>query len=314
MKTIRQPFFIALALSVFPFLSFSQGTNTLNGYKYVYIPQLYYNTTSVEATKTVTDGYGNIRYQKTEETPSKIEDEYHVVEHLRQLFLNKGFAVLINTSELKDDPCLMLTCTVKHDWSTIGLKRTSNIALTISNCNNEIIFNTNKSAVWALLGNAQDASIAATDLAFQDIADMTYKFDASLKTKNIQIPEVEKTTETEQTIKTYLSSNTVPHDSIEGIYISYQASTYYKFGVIKSGDVFKAIIIESDAINWKQGEVKALFEQSPVKGLYAVKWYMADKSIQQTFAHFKDKVFISVDIKTGQQEFIKMFPLPKSSK
>ena len=111
-----------------------------------------------------------------------------------------------------------------------------------------------------------------------------------------------------------MRSNTL--DPIEGIYKVYQTGniTYYKFGIIKHDNKFKAIIIESDLKQWKQGEVKAIFEQSSMRGFYSVRWYMADKTPQETFGSITNNALLSIELKnpkTGEKEedkFIKMYP------
>jgi S1-C subfamily serine protease len=105
-------------------------------------------------------------------------------------------------------------------------------------------------------------------------------------------------------------------EPLEGIYKSYQSDgmLYYKLGIIKVGQVYKAIVIESELKYWKLGEVKAIFEPSSVKGLYAVKWYMANKTPIETFANMDNDALLNIELKnlsTGekrQDKFIKMFP------
>lgn len=146
-----------------------------------------------------------------------------------------------------------------------------------------------------------------------DITSNHYSYNSSL-TPQIQLPDVEKTTETEESIKAYLTSNKI--DPIEGIYKSYQSDhlTYYKFGIIRKDEKFKAIIIESDLKSWKPGEVKATFEQSSMKGVYSVKWYSGTKTSQETFGYLKNDGILSLELsnlKTGEKTqnlFVKMYP------
>ncbi len=129
-----------------------------------------------------------------------------------------------------------------------------------------------------------------------------------------EYPEVEKTSETEESIKAYLTSNKL--DPIEGIYKSFQSNnlSYYKFGIIKKGDKFKAIIIESELKHWKTGEVKAEFEESSMNNLYSVKWSKGNKTSSETFGLLEYGGILTIDFKdpkTGEKQpekFIKMFP------
>ena len=129
----------------------------------------------------------------------------------------------------------------------------------------------------------------------------------------MNLPIVESTSETEQSIKTYLLSTKL--DMIEGIYKSMQVEgmPYYKFGIIKLNEKFKAIILESNLKQWKPGEVKAYFEPSSIKGVYSVKWYMGNKIVYETFGNIDTPGLLTIDLKdqTGQKRqdnFIKMFP------
>jgi len=142
---------------------------------------------------------------------------------------------------------------------------------------------------------------------------LKYHFDSTL-TPQFQFPEIEKTNETEKSIRQYLDSNKL--DPIEGIYKSYDPSqiTSYKFGIIKSGDKFKAIILESIQKHWKVGEVKAYFEHSSMSGLYSAKWYMGNKTSLETFAKIDNTGTLYVEFpnqqngEKTQSKFIKMFP------
>jgi S1-C subfamily serine protease len=95
--------------------------------------------------------------------------------------------------------------------------------------------------------------------------------------------------------------------------------SYYKFGIIKQGDKFKAIIIESDLKQWKPGEVKAIFEQSSMRGFYSVKWYMSNKTFEETFGNMNNDALLSIELKnpeTGEKvedKFIKMYPAATGS-
>jgi S1-C subfamily serine protease len=142
---------------------------------------------------------------------------------------------------------------------------------------------------------------------------MSYQFDNKL-TPQPSLPEVEKTNDTEESIKKYLLSNSL--DPIEGIYKSYQNTgmPYYKIGIINKSGSFKAIIIESDLKYWKTGEVKAVFEKSSMKSFYSVKWYMGNKIPYETFANMDNEALITIELKDPkngekrQDKFIKMFP------
>jgi len=261
----------------------------LDGYKYVYV-------------QTVTYQNGGT-------------DIWGISSMLRTFFTNKGFIVLTESStppkELEQNPCLLLSCFINHTNVVTG---TNKVTITLKNCKNEIVHSNTGSAMgWSV----QDDFNKATKRAFSQISSMSYSFNSS-KTPQFEFPEVEKLAETEESIKEYLS--TAKLDALEGIYKSYQTERmpYYKIGIIRKGDKFKAIILESDLSYWKIGEVKAVFEQSSMKGFYSVKWFMGNKTPYETFANMDNEALLSIELKdqkTGekrQDKFIKMYPAASS--
>ena len=267
---------------------FSLG-QTLDGYRYVYVPTLSYTDGTIDA--------------------------WNISGMLRTWFSNKGFIVLTEQSpvieELKRDPCLMLTCEINHTNVVSG---TNKVTITLKNCKQEVVHTKTGSAMgWSL----QDDYNKATKRAFEDINAMKYVFnpEKTISKEFIKaLPTLEMTGLTEESIKKYLSENKL--DPVEGIYKSYQneGMSYYKIGIIKNGDKFKAVIIESELAHWKTGEVKAILEPSSMKGFYSVKWYMGDKKPFETFGSMDNAALLSIeliDIQSGkkqQDKFIKMFP------
>ena len=271
-------------LTLLLFIAVTYG-QTLDGYKYVYVETLTYENGR-------TDIWG-------------------ISNTLRTYFSNKGFIVLTESSEqpeeIEQDPCLLLSCFIDHTNITVG---TNEVTISLKNCKRETVHSNTGSA---MAKTVQDDFNKATKIAFSQIKNMSYSFNPS-RTPRIEYPKVEQTNETEQTIRTYLTSNKL--DALEGIYKSYQTDqmNYYKIGIINKGNQYKAIIIESDLKQWKVGEVKAVFEQSSMKAFYSVKWYMGNKTSLETFANMDNEALLSIefkDPKTGekrQDKFIKMFP------
>lgn len=224
------------------------------------------------------------------------------------------------------EPCLIAFISIyegnlPNDWNC------GSVRIEIRNCKNEIISNKLVKSKNAICSYPYDCCYSKWAMAVSSyFSGFTYKYDSSLnKLKTLKhdsllnklktlLPEVEQTNETEESIKVYLSSNKL--DPIEGIYKSYQSDqlSYYKFGIIKQGDKFKAIVIESDLKQWKVGEVKAVFEPSSIIDLYSVKWSMGNKVSFETFGLLENEGLLSMefkDAKTGekrQDKFIKIFP------
>ena len=269
-------------------LTISSFAQTLDGYKYVVVQTL--------------------TYQNGE------EDIFGISSILERNFEAKGFTLLSEDrtnwlTDAKNNSCLILICTPFHNGA-------SSAGFTIRNCKNQILFDEKStSANWS--NDYRDNYTRALKNCWVSINKLSYAFNP-LATPELDFPQVPKTEETEESIKRYLTTNKV--DPIEGIYKSYQSDqlSYYKFGIIKQEDKFKAVIIESDLKHWKIGEVKAVFEQSSMKGFYSVKWYMGDKQAFETFGLLENEGLLSVEFKNSQSgekrsdKFIKMYPTASS--
>lgn len=258
----------------------------LNGYKYVYVQTLTYQNGR-------TDIWG-------------------ISSKLRTAFSKKGFVVLTESSqpnqEIKNNPCLVLRCFIGHTNVVTGINK---VTITLKNYKNQVV-HTNTGGAMGF--SVQDDFNKATRRAFNKIKRMPYCFTPE-STPKIEYPEVEKTTENEETLKNYFAENKL--NNIEGIYKSYQAENlpYYKIGIKSRDGKYIAIIIEAEQNNiWKAGEVKAIFEPSSMNGFYSVKWYMGNKTSYETFAMMENEAILSIEFKnpqTGEKrtdKFIKMYP------
>lgn len=264
--------------------------NIFNGYKYVYLAPLVYQDGSI--------------------------DKWGIRSQVKKKLLGSGLSILETTTPPQGvDVCLIVSCFIDH--TNNAYQATSDyVYLKFTNCANQVVYSS-QGATGALVTSFQQGWRKATKSATSDFNYYRFSFDES-KTiaKQIEknLPTLELTGLTEDSIKLYLSSRKI--DPIEGIYKSYQSDgmPYYKIGIIKIGSIYKAVIIESVWTYWKQGELKATFEQSSMKGLYSAKWYMGNKTPYETFASMDNAALLTIELKdqtTGekrQDKFIKMFP------
>ena len=266
--------------------TYGQNVKSFKGYRYVYVPtSLYYE--------------------------GKRADIWGITAHLREFFSVRGFTVLTEQSgvvqEVVYDPCLVLWCTMEHTAKDRG---GNSVTITLRNCKNEVVYTGTGSAKRM---GYQSEFTAATKEVITKMASVRCQFDPSF-TPVMENPEVEKTNETEESIKAYLSANAL--DPIEGIYNSRQDSNlaYYKIGIVNRGDRFKAIILESPFKAWRPGEVKAVFEPTSMQGYFAAKWFMRNKSRVDTYATMENPGLLAIEIGTDskgaktQDYFVKMFP------
>lgn len=267
----------------------AQDVKNFNGYKYIYLPPLEYQN-------------GRI-------------DIYGISAEARGYFQEKGFGIITDISdpsklfkEVQDNPCIVLTCYIQHPAPNA---MSNKVTISFYNCYNQLVYKTKGSGSMGM-DISGDYRIA-TKKALREFRNNSYSYDLSL-TPKIIYPEVEKTEETEQSLKDYYANNSL--NPIEGIYKSYQSESmgYYEIGIKKFDGVFKAIILESEHKHWKVGEVKAIFEPSSMKGFYSTKWFMGNKTEEQTFALLENGVILSIEFenpKTKEKtssKFIKMYP------
>lgn len=279
---MNQKIRLLLILSLLSTVSFAQ---LLDGYKYVYVQTLTYNNGRT--------------------------DIWSISSKLRASFSKLGMIVLTESSNAPEDyekePCILVRCFIDHTSVQSGVNE---VTITLKNCKDEVVHTNTGSAMGLSL---QDDFNKATKRAFSKLESINYNFNPA-NTPQFDFPNVEKTDENYETIKSYLSSNKI--EPIEGIYKSYQTDqlSHYKIGIIKVGVIYKAIILESDLKHWKIGEVKAIFEPSSMRNLYSTKWYMGDKKPIETFSMLENDGLLSIEFKdaeTGekrQDKFVKMFP------
>jgi len=241
-------------------------------------------------------------------------DSYGVSASLRNYFQSFGMTLLSSDykawpPDAKADPCLVAVCyPFTNGQSTVGL--------TIKNCKNEVVY-AEKSSSLNWTNDFQNNYNRALKNCLDKLDKRHYSFNSNM-TPVISLPAVETTKQTEASIMNYLTANTI--SPLEGIYKSYQTDAlgYYKLGIIKLGNTYKAVIIESFLKQWKLGEIKAVFEPSAISNIYSVKWYMANKTPVETFGKLDDEGLLTIDLinqATGvkeQQKFVKMFPTSPS--
>jgi hypothetical protein len=205
--------------------------------------------------------------------------------------------------EAKANPCLIgyWDLIIKDAFGS-GAKAN----LKISNCENVALYDKTNTASSFGASYDKNADIAS-ERAFDNFKKFAYAYDVSL-TKKITYPEVENINMDENNLKSYYDSTEL--DRIEGIYKSYKSDFNYKLGIIKDADKFKAIIVESDLPQWKNGDVKMIFESTALEDVFSVKYYMADKTSIETFANVEGGL-ITVEFKnlTGQNEDLKLLKL-----
>lgn len=222
-----------------------------------------------------------------------------VAQLLRGRFHELGFLVA-NDVEIENfagnyDVCLILNCRI------VGLE--DNTYFMFQNCLGEVVF------FETYLGNysysQSENSLKAAKRFVKLFSNYTYIFNSANSPK---FPFVEQTGMNEESIKEYLRNNELY--PIEGIYKTYdlQSNSEYQFAIIKSGNDFKAIIIECNNLNWKLGEVKATIQSSAAKNVFSASWCNLYKSSEKAVVKLEGDALLSIELKDEKLNFIKLFP------
>lgn len=249
-----------------------------NGYKYILIPNLDYG--------------------------AKGKDIYGTGSELVSYFQTKGYEVIFGweeellPSELKFNRCLGLYVSFSHRPNPYE------VTLDFGNCKRE--------KFKELKGKGGNYK-KALEIIFNELDKKgVYSFNKNL-TPTIEYPIVENININETQLKVYFDSTKL--DPIEGIYKTYKSDSHYKLGIVKVGDKFKAIIIESDYVQWKKGDVKAVFESTAAEGVFSTKWYRGDKTSKETFETFANLEggLINVEFENPNREnddikLLKLYP------
>lgn len=286
--------FIVLLISILTFSSLlGQSIENLNRFNYLTIQPIQYQ-----------DGRTDI---------------YGMMPKIKDVFVSKGYGFYPWQSkqvpnDLKKEPCLLLTCLVEQKGVVRAQSTNAKIRLSFYDCNRQLIYQTKFQGGSIIFSNFTNYFQKAVNKTLKPIEKFKYYFD-SIKTPQLNLPEVKNTDETEETLTSYYDSNNL--NDIEGIYKSYQSEGlgYYKIAIKKYDIKYKAIILESELSHWKTGEVKAIFEPSSVSGFFSVKWYMGNKTSYETFANLESKGLLSIEFQNPetkekrQDKFIKMYPL-----
>lgn len=259
----------------FLLLSISNFAQDFDGFKYVVIDNKDYRT--------------------------KEDDKYEISAMTAQFFKSKGFETVIGS-----DSSFYPTDLNRNICNGLYVKYfiTNNaVSLIFSNCKREIMKN--------LIGSTETTYEDSLKSIFSELNKQNnYSYDENL-TPTIEIPvSVEKVNKSEVELKIYFDSNKI--EPIEGIYKSYKSDEYYKIGIIKVDDIFKAIVLETNKPDWGNGEIKGEFESTAVEGVFSIKFYNGNKKLIETFANLEGGL-MTVELKNQEGEeinmkFLKLYP------
>jgi hypothetical protein len=228
-------------------------------------------------------------------------DTYGISENLAKFFKSKGYEIIIGRDNLiyPTDLNLNICKGLFVNYTTSE----SSIVVYFYNCNKELI----KSFSFLANGNTKDN----LNSFFEEMNKLkNHSYNENL-TPKIQVPIiVQKDYKNEIELKSYYDTNKI--DLIEGIYKSYKSDEYYKLGIIKVDDIYKAIVLESNKPIWEFGEIKAEFETTAVEGVFSIKFYNQNKILIETFANLEGGLItvelINPEGEDTNMQFLKLYP------
>lgn len=241
-------------------------------------------------------------------------DIWGIAPIVRDVFQKKGFSIvtpqMMQNPNFQEELFSMLRCEIFHtqdNWTG------ATVVLTFRDFNGNVVYKSSGGCGLAM--NVQGWFEKATKRALREVSLMRYKYDPD-KTPKPQIPDVEMTDWTEETIRAYLDENK-SLDNIEGIYKSIGSETlgYYRLGIIKEGYKFKVVVLETDQKLWKVGEVKAILEPASLN-VYSITWYMGMKQRVEVFGQLDSRGILDVDfssVNSSTSRFLKVYPLSQDT-
>ena len=240
-------------------------------------------------------------------------DVWGISAQVRQAFADKGFSIISDMNLINSikphDSNTVLYCAIDHTNIIDGY---NTVSLTLSDLTGNTVMVCSGKGIGL---TRQSDYTKATRNALSKIVNMSYHYDPS-KAPNVQVANVEHSDYTEPKIREYLDTAT-RLTAIEGIYkvIPNENSSHYRIGIIKDGDFYKGIILDSDIEAWKVGDVKVVFKKANM-GLYSACWYMVNKTSFETFAQVDSRGIIKVDFSgRGEKDvrMLKLYPLTTAS-
>ena len=244
------------------------------------------------------------------------DDEYFLCSNSRDYFKTKGLILVQEQNipeELRSNPCLALKLEIRSDFSRgFANNLTYGVSMDFRDCLENSIKKLRNTSSNELASDQKNYD-KSLKRCFNDL-DKTlenYFFD-SILTPKVEFNEVENINKDEITLKSYYDNTKL--DPIEGIYKTYKSDSNYKLGLIKDGELYKAIIIESDFPHWIKGDVKAIFESTAAEGVFSTKFYLDNKTSIETFANLEGGL-INIEIKkpNGENDDLKLLRLyPKN--
>jgi hypothetical protein len=262
-------------------ISIGQDLTNLNGFKYGIVEDIIYEGKS----------------------SNDLEYKEKIANALKEFGIIPLYENDIFPDDLKQNPCLGVLVTNRFFRGGNGFEPAYFSKLSFIDCTDRIAF--------LIELRHQGNYKGALSKTLSRLKPNVYFFNPQL-TPVRKFAEVENINKDENQLKAYYDS--IKTDPIEGIYKSYKSNITYKVGIIKTGDLYKAIIIESDLPQWKKGDVKAIFESTAAEGAYSTKYFLSDKTPIETFSNLEGGL-INIEIKgsNGDNNDLKLLKLyPKN--
>lgn len=264
-------YFIFLVLFIeFPF---ALNAHKINGYNYIYIEET-----------------GNI---------------YGVEDQLKKYFSNLGFKTVASYEyEDMNNESKSQLLIATYQWDIVKGGH-STLILTLSDITGSVIYRASGQGIsWSAKGDMKNA----LKKIFKQIDELHYKFNPEqIKAKGSINHSFSFWTE--DSIKNYL--RTTNPMSVEGIYKNFtNGLAYYRIAILKDGDKYYGIILDTDNSRWKKGDIKMQLSHVE-KNVYDIDYYDFKGNKTHSIGYHSNRILEMLAKELDEEtkmEFIKIYP------
>lgn len=233
---------------------------------------------------------------------------YDVEDRLAEVFANLGFTVLANGEEdgMLEEKYLILH--LDYGWE-IRYGAPSELQVVLTNDHGKVVYKSVTSGM--ALSASGDMRMAISKLE-ANLKKLNYKFQAPTTDSNpnnsdFRLVDVkaECATWSVDSVKVYLRNKSV--NSIEGIYKNLSGENYtYRFAIIKEGDLYYGIILDSNNKNWQKGAIKLTLSHIE-RNLFDVEMF-DEKGYQTSCIGKYSNRILEISTNNSAIQFIKTYP------
>ena len=238
---------------------------------------------------------------------------YDVEDRLAEMFTRLGFTVLANGEEdgMLEEKYLMLH--LDYGWE-IRYGAPSELQVALINDTGKVVY---KSVTSGMALTAAGDMRAAINKLEMNLNKLHYKFEPPTTNSNPNNSDInlvnvhaECASWSVDSIRVYLRDKSV--NSIEGIYKNLSGDNFtYRFAIIKEGDLYYGIIIESNNKLWQKGMIKLTLSHIE-RNLFDIEMFNERGYQTSCIGRYSNRI-LEITTNNATSQFIKTYPSSSSS-